>query len=126
MRTLRAAAELFVAVESIDTLVPIAVAVGCDGVPSPLDIDTRRALGLDDTVIDAKIAAGPGALRALLLAVSGDQALREMLPRIAARLSSRAPHVLWMIVLMQSATDAVSLAAWTGEHRPPRVVSPPR
>src|SRR4029077_20698041 len=62
-------------------------------------------------------------LRALLLVVSGDHTLREMLPRIAARLSSRAPHVLWMIVLMQPATDAVSLAAWTGERRPPRVAA---
>ena len=123
MRTLRAAAELFAAVESIDTLAPIAVAIGCDRVPSPLDIDTRRALGLDDTVMDARIAAGSGALRALLLVISGDQTLREVVPRIAARLSSRAPHVLWMIVLMQPATDAVSLAAWSGERRPPRVAA---
>ena len=84
---------------------------------------TRRALGLDATVVDARIAAGSGALRALLLVVSGDQPLREMLPRIAARLTTRAPHVLWMVILVQPATDAVALSAWTGDRRPPRVAA---
>ena len=123
MRTLRAAAELFASVESIDGLSSIAAAVGCDGVPSPLDLDTRRALGLDTTVVDARIAAGSGALRALLLVVSGDQPLRETLPRIATRLTTRAPHVLWLIILLQPATDVVALSAWNGDRRPPRVAA---
>ena len=123
MRTLRAAAELFAATESIDALAPIAAAIGCDTAPASLDHHTRRELGLDETGVEARIAAGPGALRALLIAVPGDQSLRELLPRLAARLSSRAPHVLWMIVLLQPASDFVALCAWTADRRPPRVAA---
>ena len=91
VRTLRAAAELFAAVESIDTLAPIAAAIGCDGVPSPLDIDTRRALGLDDTVIDARIAAGPGALEsAATRGIRGSDASRDATADCGASLVARA------------------------------------
>jgi hypothetical protein len=121
--TLRAAAELLAAVDSIDRLTPIAAAIGCDGDPAALDLATRRSLGFDDSVIDARIVAGPGALRALLISVSGDQPMREMLPRLASRVSSRAPHVLWMIVVMQRDTETLALAAWTDERRPPRVAA---
>ena len=123
MRTLRAAAELLAAVDSIDALAPIAAAIGCDGAPAALDADTRHALGLDGDVIAARIASGCGALRALLIVVSGDQPLREMLPRLAARVASRTPHVLWMVIVAQPATGAIALSAWTGDRHPPRVAA---
>ena len=121
--TLRAAAELLAAVHSVEGLAPIAAAIGCDGTPATLDAGTRHSLGLDESVIEARIATGGGALRALLVSVAGNQPMRAFLPRLAARLSSRAPHVLWMIVALQSETETIALSAWTDDRRPPRVAA---
>ena len=106
----------------MDGLAAIAAAAGCAGEPLPLDDQTRRALGLDDAVADARIAPGPGALRALLLVVP-DVAPREVLPRLASRLAARAPNVLWLVVATQPSTGQVAVAAWSAERRPPRVAA---
>ncbi len=123
VRTLRAAADLLAAADSIDALGAVACCIGCDGTPSPLDARAQRALGLDNDISDARIAAGPGALRALLLTVSGDGPMRELLPRLASRISTRAPHLLWMVVATQPNTGDIALAAWTDHRRPPRVAA---
>ncbi|MEP6493718.1 MAG: DNA methyltransferase [bacterium] len=123
MRTLRAAADLLAAADSIERLIPIAAAMKCDTEPSPLDTETRRSLGLDDDVVEASVAAGRGALRALLLIVSDRITLREMLPRLAARVSTRTPHVLWVVIATQPATCDIAIAAWTDDRRPPRIAA---
>lgn len=123
MPTLRASAELLAAANSIDALAPIAAAVGCDGTVSPLDDATRRALGIAGIVRDARIAAGHGALRALLLDVSGAGATRDVLPRLASRLSARAPHVLWLVIAIERNAGDVAIAAWTDDRRPPRLAA---
>src|SRR5262245_28040380 len=89
----------------------------------PLDEDTRRGLGFGVEVIEARVAAGPGALRALVLELRGELAVRDILPRLAARLSTRAPHVLWLVVATQPSTHQVAVAAWSGERRHPRVAA---
>jgi adenine-specific DNA-methyltransferase len=121
--TLRAAADLLAAADTIDGLAPVAKTLGCVGEPSPLDDETRRALGLDADVVEARVAAGRGALRALLLVTSDSTNVRELLPRLAARVSSRAPHVLWAVVATQPATGDVAIAAWSDDRRPPRVAA---
>lgn len=123
MRTLRDAAELLASADTIDSLAPIAAAVGCGGVPSPLDSVTRRSLGLDESVADARVAAGAGALRALLIVVGPDVALREALTRLATNLARRAPHVLWIVVATQPDTGEIAIVAWTDERQPPRVAA---
>jgi hypothetical protein len=123
VRTLRDAAELLASADSIDSLAPIAAAVGCVGSALPLDRDTRRSLGLDDNVLDARIAAGKGALRALLLVIAPHASLRDALTRIAGRLATRAPHVLWIVVGTQADTSELAIIAWTGERHPPRVAA---
>ena len=123
MQTLRAAATLLANAQSVDGLAPIAAVAGCPGQPAPLDADTRRALGLSQSITDARVASGPGALRALLLEVGEPVPLRELLPRLAGRLSTRAPHVLWLLLASQSTTSEVAIAAWTDERRPPRVAA---
>ena len=75
------------------------------------------------SIADAHIAPGPGALRALLLDVGDDAPLRDLVPRLAARLSTRAPHVLWLVVATQPATHEIAIAAWTADRRPPRVAA---
>jgi Type I restriction-modification system methyltransferase subunit len=121
--TLRAAGELLTAAGSIETLASLAAIAGCTGDVSPLDAATRFTLGLDASVDEAAIAAGPGSIRALLLVAAGNVQSREWLPRLAARLSSRTPHVLWLIVVTKPATSELAIAAWNSDRRPPRVAA---
>jgi N-6 DNA Methylase len=109
--------------ESIDGLAALAAIAGCPSEPAPLDADTRRALGLGDGIVEARIAPGPGALRALLLEVGAAESLRELIPRWAGRLSTRTPHALWLVVATRPAAHELAIAAWTGERRPPRVAA---
>ena len=115
--SLHAAAELLASADSAAGLAAIARSIGCDGDPAPLDLETRRALGLDDAVLDASVATGRGALRALLLTVRDDASIREVLPRYAGRLATRAAHVLWVIVAFQRSRDEVAIAAWSADRR---------
>lgn len=123
MQTLRDAAALLAGAGSVDGLLGLAAIAGCAGEPAPLDTHARRALGLGDSIADARIAAGPGALRALVLEVADFAPLRELIPRWAGRLSTRTPHVLWLVLATQPATHEVAIAAWTSERRPPRVAA---
>ncbi|HVX38301.1 MAG TPA: N-6 DNA methylase, partial [Gemmatimonadaceae bacterium] len=123
MQTLRSAAALLAAADSVDRLAPVATALGCDCPPAPLDHDTQRALGITEYARDARIVAGPGAIRILLLEFAVAIPIRERLPRLASRLSARAPHVLWLVVGAQPDTGDVAIAGWTGERRPPRVAA---
>jgi len=122
VRTLRAAAQVLGDASSLDRLAPIAVAAGCSGTVSAIDDDTLAALGISATTA-ARIVDGPGALRALLLEVTGRPPLRDQLRRIASRLASRAPHVLWLVVATQPSTAQVGIAAWSAERSPPRVAA---
>jgi len=121
--TLRAAAELIAAADSTDGLQPIARGIGCTGIAEPLDDETRRALGLDESILEARIAAGAGALRALLLVAADDASLREAIQRLAARLATRAPHVLWIVIATQRERGELAIAAWSGDRHPPRVAA---
>src|SRR5258708_6481567 len=49
--------------------------------------------------------------------------LGEALTRIAGRLATRAPHVLWIVVATQAETRELAIIAWTGERQPPRVAA---
>jgi hypothetical protein len=121
VRTLRQAAALLDAARSVDTLLPIAVALGLEPVALPLDESTRRALGLPAEVTDARIVRGPGALRALLV-VAADVPLRTLFARLATTLSARASAVLWLLVGC-SPNDDVGLACWATGTRPPRIAA---
>ena len=123
MLTLRAAAQLLTSADSFGALSPISTAIGFEAEPSPLDAGTCTALGLAGPVLEARVAAGPGALRALHLLVESEAVLPALLPKLAARLASRAPHVLWLVLAVQPATGRVAIAAWSGDRRPPRVAA---
>ena len=121
--SLRAAAGLLAAADTTTGLAAIARSIGCDGDPAPLARDAQRGLGLDDAVVDASVALGAGSLRALLLTMRDDVSMREVLPRIANRLATRASHVLWIVVATQRTRGQVAVAAWSGDRRPPRVAA---
>ena len=121
VRTLRAAAQLLEDAAALDSLVPIASAIGCGGAVTTLDQELLREIGL--TATEARMVDAPGALRALLLEVDDGAPLRNLLPRIATRLASRTPHVLWIVIATQPATSQVAIAAWRADRQPPRVVA---
>ena len=123
MTTLRQAAELIAAADSIDRLQPIARAIGCRGTAERLDDETRRALGIDEPVREARVASGAGALRALLLEMAEDASLREAVHRVATRLATRTPHVLWIVLAAHRERGELAIAAWSGDRHPPRVAA---
>lgn len=119
MLTLRAAAELLASSGSLSGTEAIIAHLGCSE-SSLLDARTRHALGLDGLSVDVRIASAVGAIRVLLVDAAS-LPIRDVLATIAARLATRAPHVLWLVVAIQPQVGTVAVAAWTGEKRPPRV-----
>ncbi len=119
MLTLRAAGELLASANSLEGLDSISTLLGCSE-SHRLDARTRHALGLDDLALDARIATGPGSIRALLIRAS-DLPIRDMLSTLAGRLITHAPHVLWVVLVIQERTAIVAITAWGSERRPPRV-----
>lgn len=121
MLTVRSAAALVSAADSLDALAALVAAVGIPGAPQPLDASHRAELDLPAFVRQARIAAGPGLARTLLILLDDGPPLRDQIPRLAARLQARAPHVFWFLAITDARTPALALAAWTTERRPPTV-----
>lgn len=121
--TLRAAAALLSAADSPSTLAELVAATGHPGVLRPLDATHRAALGITEVFRDAQIIAGPGDLRTIVARISQGPPLREQLAKLAARLQARAPQMLWLVVAADPRENAVALAVWDSERRPPRVRS---
>lgn len=123
MRTTSSAARLLAAADSLDALAPLAAAIGCDAPPSPLDAATRAALGLPAELRSARIAAGTGTLRALLIELPRGSSPRDVLSRIATRLASRASHLLWLIAATERGGTRLALATWSADRVPPRLAA---
>ncbi|MHB1863441.1 MAG: Eco57I restriction-modification methylase domain-containing protein [Gemmatimonadaceae bacterium] len=121
MLTVRTAAALVGAADSLDALAALVAAVGVTGAPQTLDAPHRAELNLPRCVRHARVAAGPGMARALLVLLDDGPPLRDQLLRLAARLQTRAPHVSWLLAVTDARTPTVALAAWTAERRPPAV-----
>lgn len=122
MRTLRAAARLLADANNIESLAAIAATLGCAAQLVSLDDALLREIGLD-IAKEARIAEGPGALRALLLELDGRAPLPDQLRRAAQRLAQHTPHVLWIVIATQPASSSVAVAAWGADRRPPRVAA---
>ncbi len=73
-------------------------ALGFQSPAGALDRASATRLGLDDDTRRAEVAAGPGTLRALLLDIQPNVALREAAGRAARRAASRAPELLWLVL----------------------------
>ncbi len=123
MLTLRNAGALLAGAQTTDDLVAIAHAVGCTGEPAALDQDDRRALGIGAEVLEVRIVAGAGALRALVLSTRSTTSLRDLFTRLAAKLSTRATYGLWILVAAPREGTDVGIACWNGGRRPPRVAA---
>ena len=131
MLTLRAAAALLAA-DDADALARLAAACGCDGPPHPLAPPDRTRLGLDilggdASAVDVRVARGPGCLRALLIDLAPSTtcaSFREVLPRLAARIARRTPHVGWLCIAASHTTGRpLALVSWSADRHPPHVAA---
>ena len=122
MVSLHAAADLLIAAATLEHLAPLARIIGGSGAPLPLADDTRAALGLSG-VSDARIVTGPGSLRILLLEWPRGTETRDKISAAAARLTARAPHLLWLIIGVERAGNALTLATWTADRARPRIAA---
>jgi SAM-dependent methyltransferase len=66
----------------------------------------------------AELAAGQGSLRVLLLQVKSDAPFRDAIQRAAHRLSSRAPHVLWLVAAVDGAGSQAAIVGFAGAPTP--------
>ncbi|HWZ61229.1 MAG TPA: hypothetical protein VNW46_19765, partial [Gemmatimonadaceae bacterium] len=110
MRSLHSAAALLRAASSLDALSPILSALGFPDPPLRLDAADRSALGAPPKT-DARVAHGPGALRALLIAIDQDRPIRDTVASISAHLSRRTPHLLWLIAAVEHNGPHLIIAA---------------
>jgi len=78
--------------------------------PLPLDDAARATLGAPD-VGEIRVARGPGALRALVVAADPAEPIRETVARLTARLARRTPDLLWLIAAVELGGPHVVLAA---------------
>ncbi|HEU4995019.1 MAG TPA: N-6 DNA methylase [Gemmatimonadaceae bacterium] len=113
---MHAAAALLSSARTISGLADIVRATGLAGAPVQLDAGACTALGLE-AVDYTEIAAGPGALRVLLVQLKGS-AIRDALQQLARRLSARAPHVLWVVAAVEHDGASAALMSWTSGDRP--------
>ncbi|HVZ76638.1 MAG TPA: DNA methyltransferase [Gemmatimonadaceae bacterium] len=118
---MRTAAALLQDATTLDALSRLLAPLGISGAGQPLDDATRRTLALPDFAGEARIWAGPGATRALIVTLEDGRPPREAITQVASRLHARAPHVLWLLLALHR--DGVAFAAWHGDSRPPRVRS---
>lgn len=121
--TMRTAAALLASPPGLPSLHAIAASAGCAAGPEILSLSAREALGLPHELSCAAVSAGAGALRALLVAGADAMPAREHVTRIASRLASRTPQLLWIVVAEDREASERVIATWRGDRMPPRVVA---
>ena len=114
MLTSRAAGSLLVAARSVDGLIDLARGSGLTDRCVPLDAIETKSLGIEE-LRSAQLGSGAGSCRVLLglLKRQSDASLRDPIQRLARRLASRTPHVLWVLMVADEARRLCSIAAWT-------------
>ena len=123
MRTLRSAAILLANTSSVECAAPLLAELGFSDDLVRLDDGTRDRLGIIPEIDSANMSLGPGAMRALVADLAGTQPIREAVGRLAGRLSSRTPHILWVLVLLHRQARQIAIAAWYSRESAPRVVA---
>ncbi len=118
---MRIAAGLLASARTGDDLADIVRAAGLATDITFVDCATRESLGLE-AARPLRLAAGVGSVRVLLLE-SIAPSFREEVERVARRLSSRAPHVLWFIAAVHGGAGQAALVAVLPGARGPRLAS---
>ncbi|MEO7042585.1 MAG: N-6 DNA methylase, partial [Gemmatimonadaceae bacterium] len=111
MHSLNHAREIIDGTDSeagIDSLLAL---LGFAEAPLELDELSQRTLGLPDSLLAARVAATPGALRALSVDIAKDANVQQCVDSIAQRLSACAPQSLWLIIAVQRSSATFAIAA---------------
>jgi len=120
---LRPAAQLLAAASDVASLAAIAATAGFTTSPLPLDAEACIALGVREFACEARVIAGAGTLRALIIECPARIPLRESLSTIVARLAARSPYLLWLVVAARRESTELAIAAWSAERAAPRVAA---
>jgi len=125
VRTLRSAAILLSNTTSVECAGPLLVELGFSDEIVPLDSETRQRLGVGEEVDSPHMSLGPGSMRALVgeLKGSGRESIRETITRLTVRLSSRTPHILWLLIVVHRAGRQIAIGSWYTGRISPRVVA---
>ncbi len=123
MPTLRDAAELLSAANTVDGRRRIAHFVGFTGEPLPLDNATMRQLGLPREIQSAELSSSLGALRLLSFDAPSATSIRAVFTQLAHTLHRNSAHALWIIVGCAASGDEVGISAWSPRARGLRVVA---
>ena len=119
MLSLSRAHGLLAAASSLEQSASIARELGFFGPARDLDIATRDAIGIPAEVAQVKICRGPGSTRALLLDVATTP-LKDALTRTASRLATRAPQLLWLLIVIDGDRSHIAVATFSHERHPLR------
>lgn len=91
--------------------------------PVPLTPEGADILALPPQASEVMIARGCGALRALVFEVHEESDTRSLLGRVAGRLSSRAPQLLWLLAAIDRHRGEIGLATFDSAELRPRVAA---
>src|SRR3954471_15166821 len=97
--------------------------LGFASVPLALDQASRASLGLPASSVSALITSRSDCLRALIVEVSGGEALRDNLTITACALSRSAPQFLWIVIAVRSVSNEFSISCWSSAGSRVRLAS---
>lgn len=110
---MREAATLLTAARNPDAREGLLARSGCAGPFVSLEPHEIENLGVEE-LHRPRIGSSRGNCRALIgTLASGRRPFREAVVRLARRLSSRAPHVLWLLCVADARGDHCALIAWS-------------
>lgn len=123
MQSLASAARLLRACTSVNGLEPLLRELGFKSHLVPLGDDHRALLDIPGNIEDARVASGRNALRALAFAVPDGMDGREMVQRVAAKLTARAPQLFFLLAAVEQHRRRATLAAFSATGVRPRVAA---
>ena len=91
--------------------------------PAVASRSTCRALGLPENLQSVRLAAAQQTLRLIFVVTDDDTPAREHAVQVAGALSRKAPHLLWLLVVITPARFEVVVAAWHAGTGAPRVAA---
>ncbi|MGH9420013.1 MAG: hypothetical protein ACRD3J_08575, partial [Thermoanaerobaculia bacterium] len=122
MQSLAAAAKLLDNVLEENGAAALLAELGF-GQPVKLTDGEAESIGLPSDAGPYAISQGTGSIRALNVTVKESGALRSEVARLASRLISRAPHLLWIVVASDKSTREFAIAACDPSRQRARVAA---
>jgi hypothetical protein len=123
VRTLRSAAILLSNTTSVECAGPLLTELGFSSEVVRIDDDACQRFGISSDVETPHMSLGPGSMRALVAISTAERPIRDTVARVAARLSSRTPHILWLVIVIHHGSRQIALGAWYTGRSSPRVVA---